>query len=61
MENNDFKTIYDIQYHLDKQQYIAYRELSTSLFLSLKMNKPIFLEKEPVKSKSWIPRFGAYY
>jgi len=61
MENNDFKTIYDIQYHLDKQQYIANRELSTSLFLSLKMNKPIFLEKEPVKSKSWLPRFGAYY
>ena len=61
MENNDFKTIYDIQYYLDKQQYIVYRELSTSLFFSLKMNKPIFLEKEPAKSKSRLPKFGAYY
>ena len=54
MENNDFKTVDDIQYHLDKQQYIANRELSTSLFLSLKMNKPIFLEGEPGVGKTAI-------
>ena len=40
----DFKAVDDIQNHLDKEQYIADRALSTSLFLSLKMNKPIFLE-----------------
>ncbi len=41
MTNIDLKTVDDVQYHLDKQQYIANKELSTSLFLSLKMNKPI--------------------
>lgn len=56
MENNDFKTVDDIQYHLDKQQYIANRELSTSLFLSLKMNKPIFLEGEPGVGKTEIAK-----
>ena len=56
MENIDFKTVDDIQYHLDKQQYIANRELSTSLFLSLKMNKPIFLEGEPGVGKTEIAK-----
>lgn len=56
MENNDFKTVDDIQHHLDKQQYIANRELSTSLFLSLKMNKPIFLEGEPGVGKTEIAK-----
>ena len=56
MGNNDFKTVDDIQHHLDKQQYIANRELSTSLFLSLKMNKPIFLEGEPGVGKTEIAK-----
>ena len=56
MEKIDFKTVDDIQYHLDKQQYIANRELSTSLFLALKMNKPIFLEGEPGVGKTEIAK-----
>ena len=56
MTNIDLKTVDDIQYHLDKQQYIANRELSTSLFLSLKMNKPIFLEGEPGVGKTEIAK-----
>jgi len=54
MRNFDFKAVDDIQNHLDKQQYIANRALSTSLFLSLKMNKPIFLEGEPGVGKTEI-------
>ena len=49
-----YKTVDDVQNHLDKQQYIADRSLSTSLFLSLKMNKPIFLEGEPGVGKTEI-------
>ena len=56
MTNVDLKTVDDIQYHLDKQQYIANRELSTSLFLSLKMNRPIFLEGEPGVGKTEIAK-----
>ena len=56
MTNIDLKKVDDIQYHLDKQQYIANRELSTSLFLSLKMNKPIFLEGEPGVGKTEIAK-----
>ena len=41
MTNIDLKRVDDVQYHLDKQQYIANKDLSTSLFLSLKMKKPI--------------------
>ena len=56
MGNIDIKTVDDIRYHLDKQKYIANRELSTSLFLSLKMNKPIFLEGEPGVGKTEIAK-----
>ena len=52
----DFKAVDDIQNHLDKEQYIADRALSTSLFLSLKMNKPIFLEGEPGVGKTEISK-----
>ena len=52
----DFKAVDDIQNHLDKEQYIADRALSTSLFLSLKMNKPIFLEGEPGVGKTEIAK-----
>jgi len=54
MEKFIYKTVDDIQSHLDNQQYIADRSLSTSLFLSLKMNKPIFLEGEPGVGKTEI-------
>jgi MoxR-like ATPase len=52
MEKFIYKSVDDIKNHLDKQQYIADRSLSTSLFLSLKMNKPIFLEGEPGVGKT---------
>lgn len=54
MKKFTYKTVDDIQNHLDKHQYIADRSLSTSLFLSLKMNKPIFLEGEPGVGKTEI-------
>ncbi len=56
MGNIEFKTVDDIQNHLDKQKYIANRELSTSVFLSLNMNKPIFLEGEPGVGKTEIAK-----
>jgi len=52
MEKFIYKSVDDIKNHLDKQQYIADRSLSTSLFLSLKMKKPIFLEGEPGVGKT---------
>ncbi len=56
MKNIDFKRVDDVQHHLDEQQYIANRELSTSLFLALKMKKPIFLEGEPGVGKTEIAK-----
>ena len=54
MINLDLETVDDIQNHLDNKKYIADRALSTSVFLSLKMNKPIFLEGEPGVGKTEI-------
>ena len=50
----NFDRVDDIQHHLDKHQYIADRALSTSLFLALKLKKPIFLEGEPGVGKTEI-------
>jgi len=52
MKESNFDKVDDIQGHLDKHQYIADRNLSTSLFLALKMKKPIFLEGEPGVGKT---------
>ena len=54
MKEFNFDKVDDIQGHLDKHQYIADRNLSTSLFLALKMKKPIFLEGEPGVGKTEI-------
>ena len=54
MINLDLETVDNIQNHLDNKKYIADRALSTSVFLSLKMNKPIFLEGEPGVGKTEI-------
>ena len=52
MKEFNFDKVNDIQDHLDKHHYIADRNLSTSLFLALKMKKPIFLEGEPGVGKT---------
>jgi|TARA_B100001750_G_scaffold248576_1_gene281611 MoxR-like ATPase len=52
MKESDFNSVNDIQNRLDKEQYISNRALSTSIFLALKMNKPIFLEGEPGVGKT---------
>lgn len=41
-----FQSIESIQEALYEQKYIAQRELATSIFLSLKLRKPLFLEGE---------------
>ena len=41
---------------LIRNQYIADKSLSTSLFLSLKMKRPIFLEGEPGVGKTEIAK-----
>ena len=56
MTDINFDKVGDIQKHLDKHQYIADRGLSTSLFLALKMKKPIFLEGEPGVGKTEIAK-----
>ncbi len=50
----NFDKVDDIKHRLEKHQYIADRALSTSLFLALKMKKPIFLEGEPGVGKTEI-------
>ena len=54
MKATKLKTIDDIKSSLDEHNYIANRALATSIYLSLKMNKPIFLEGEPGVGKTEI-------
>ena len=54
MKVTELSTIDDIRSSLDDHNYIANRSLSTSIFLSLKMKKPIFLEGEPGVGKTEI-------
>ena len=56
MKNFNFETVDDVQNQLSKNQYIADKSLSTSLFLSLKMKRPIFLEGEPGVGKTEIAK-----
>ena len=41
-----FETIESIQEALLEHQYVSQRDLATSIFLSLKLNKPLYLEGE---------------
>ena len=52
MNATTLKTIDDIKSSLDDHHYIVNRALATSIFLSLKMDKPIFLEGEPGVGKT---------
>ena len=54
MKVTEFNTVDDIRSSLDDHHYIANRSLATSIFLSLKMEKPIFLEGEPGVGKTEI-------
>ena len=50
----ELNTVDDIRTSLDDHHYIANRSLATSIYLSLKMDKPIFLEGEPGVGKTEI-------
>jgi len=52
MKVTDINTVDDIRSSLDANHYIANRGLATSIYLSLKMEKPIFLEGEPGVGKT---------
>ena len=52
MKVTDINTVDDIRSSLDDNHYIANRGLATSIYLSLKMEKPIFLEGEPGVGKT---------
>ncbi len=49
-------TIEEVQQQLHEHQYIAERGLATTLFLSLKMNRPLFLEGEAGVGKTEIAK-----
>jgi MoxR-like ATPase len=51
-----FNTIDDTLARLHDQQYIAERNLATAVFLSLRMNKPLFLEGEAGVGKTEIAK-----
>ena len=52
MKVTELNTVDDIRTSLDDHHYIANRSLATSIYLSLKMDKPIFLEGEPGVGKT---------
>jgi MoxR-like ATPase len=52
MKVTDINTVDDIRSCMDDHHYIANRGLATSIYLSLKMEKPIFLEGEPGVGKT---------
>lgn len=52
MNSNKLKNVDDVRANLDHHHYITHRPLATSIFLSLKMDKPIFLEGEPGVGKT---------
>ena len=52
MKVTDINTVDDIRSSLDDHHYIANHGLATSIYLSLKMEKPIFLEGEPGVGKT---------
>ena len=52
MKVTDINTVDDIRSSLDDHHYIANRGLATSIYLSLKMEKPIFFEGEPGVGKT---------
>ena len=52
MKVTDINTVDDIRSSLDDNHYITNRGLATSIYLSLKMEKPIFLEGEPGVGKT---------
>ncbi len=52
MKLKNLKSVEDILSWLNQHNYIADRSLATSIYLSLKMVKPIFLEGEPGVGKT---------
>ena len=54
MKVTELNTVDDIRVSLDDHHYITNRSLATSIYLSLKMDKPIFLEGEPGVGKTEI-------
>jgi len=51
-----FNKVDDIQAALDDHHYISQRSLATSIYLSLKMGMPIFLEGEPGVGKTEVAK-----
>ncbi len=51
-----FSSIDHIHHALQQQNYIAERSLATTIFLSLKMNRPIFLEGEAGVGKTEVAK-----
>lgn len=51
-----FQSIEEVQAGLQKQNYIAERSLATTIFLALKMGRPVFLEGEAGVGKTEIAK-----
>ena len=56
MKLSSFNTVDEIQATLDDHHYITRRSLATSIYLSLKMGMPIFLEGEPGVGKTEVAK-----
>ncbi|RMF63593.1 MAG: MoxR family ATPase, partial [Calditrichaeota bacterium] len=51
-----FASIEEIQTALEKENYVADRGLATTLFLALKMGRPVFLEGEAGVGKTEVAK-----
>jgi MoxR-like ATPase len=56
LDQEQFKTIEDVQREMFAQRYIADRSLATAVFLALKRRKPLLLEGEPGVGKTEIAK-----
>jgi MoxR-like ATPase len=56
LDQEQFKTIEDVQRAMFAQQYIADRSLATVVFLALKRRKPLLLEGEPGVGKTEVAK-----
>lgn len=59
MKNTSIHSISKIEEGLRQQRYIADRSLATSIFLSLQLNKPLFLEGEAGVGKTEVAKILA--
>ena len=55
-DGRTFATVEDLERGLREEKYIADRGLATTLYLTLRLQKPLLLEGEPASARPRSPR-----